>query len=37
MADDMSKIDSEISYTQICIKNIRERIFPEMEKELSEL
>ncbi len=27
MADDMSKIDSEISYTQLFIRNIRERIF----------
>jgi hypothetical protein len=37
MAEDMVKIDDEITYTQAFIKNIRERIFPELEKELSDL
>ena len=37
MENDMSKIDDEINYTQLFIKNIRERIFPEMEKELGGL
>lgn len=37
MENDMAKIDDEINYTQAFIKNIRERIFPELEKELSGL
>lgn len=37
MENDMQKIDDEVNYTQAFIKNIRERIFPELEKELSGL
>jgi hypothetical protein len=37
MESDMAKIDDEINYTQVFIRNIRERIFPELEKELSGL
>lgn len=37
MDSDMFKIETEITYTQSFIKGIRERIFPEMEKELADL
>lgn len=37
MESDMEKIDDEVRYTQAFIKNIRERIFPELEKELTGL
>lgn len=37
MESDMAKIDDEVNYTQAFIRNIRERIFPELEKELSGL
>jgi polyhydroxyalkanoate synthesis regulator phasin len=37
MENDMQKIENEVTYTQAFIKNIRERIFPELEKELTEL
>ncbi len=37
MEGDMLKIDDEVTYTQAFIRNIRERIFPELERELSNL